>query len=52
MHLEIEEARSIGIPILKVMEQESGFITGTEYGREKTQVTAKAPTMAMAVGMS
>ena len=48
MYLEIEEAQSIGIPVRRVMEQENGFI----IGREKTQVQAEAPFMAMVVGMS
>lgn len=43
MHLEIEEAQRIGIPIRRVMEQENGFT----IGREKTPAQAGAPAMAM-----
>lgn len=56
MMMEIEEARQIGIPIRRVMEQKNGFVIGTAIvtasGREETQDTAEAPKMTMAVGMS
>lgn len=43
MHLEIEEAVKIGIPVRRVMEQENGFV----IGRAKGTVLAEAPTQAM-----
>ena len=43
MHLEIEEAVRIGIPVRRVMEQENGFAIGTAKGTEP----AEAPQQAM-----
>ena len=43
MHLEIEEAVRIGIPVRRVKEQENGFA----IGRAKGTVLAEAPTQAM-----
>ena len=43
MHLEIEEAVRLGIPVRRVMEQETGFIIGSV----KNTVPAEAPTQAM-----
>ena len=43
MHLEIEEAVKIGIPVRRVMEQENGFA----IGRVKNNVPAEAPEQAM-----
>lgn len=43
MHLEIEEARHIGIPIRRVMQQENGFVIGTT----RNPVQAEAPAVAM-----
>ena len=43
MHLEIEEAGRLGIPVRRVMEQENGFA----IGRVKNNVPAEAPEQAM-----
>ena len=43
MHLEIEEAVRIGIPVRRVMEQENGFA----IGRVKNNEPAEAPEQAM-----
>ncbi|NNJ31386.1 DUF7768 domain-containing protein [Lacrimispora defluvii] len=43
MHLEIEEAVRLGIPVRRVMEQENGFV----IGRVKSTVPAEAPIQAM-----
>ena len=43
MHLEIEEAVRIGIPVRRVMEQENGFA----IGRAKGTAPAEAPQQAM-----
>ena len=43
MHLEIEEAVKIGIPVRRVKEQENGFAIGIAKGT----VLAEAPTQAM-----
>ena len=43
MHLEIEEAVRIGIPVRRVMEQENGFV----LGRAKGTAPAEAPQQAM-----
>lgn len=43
MHLEIEEAARIGIPVRRVMEQENGFA----IGRVKGTAPAEAPQQAM-----
>jgi hypothetical protein len=43
MHLEIEEAVRLGIPVCRVMEQENGFV----IGRVKNTVPAEAPIQAM-----
>ena len=43
MHLEIEEAVRIGIPVRRVMEQENGLAIGTAKGTEP----AEAPQQAM-----
>lgn len=43
MHLEIEEAQRMGIPIRRVMEQESGFA----IGKVKNNSQAEAPAQAM-----
>ena len=43
MHLEIEEAVRIGIPVCRVMEQENGFA----IGRAKGTAPAEAPQQAM-----
>ncbi|PWJ51377.1 DUF4406 domain-containing protein [Faecalicatena contorta] len=43
MHLEIEEAVRLGIPVRRVMEQENGFT----IGRAKCTAAAKAPQQAM-----
>lgn len=46
MHLEIEEAGRLGIPIRRVMGQEGGFVVG----KAKTISQAGAPSMAMGMG--
>jgi len=43
MHLEIEEAGRLGIPVCRVMEQQNGFI----IDRVKDNVPAEAPSLAM-----
>lgn len=43
MHLEIEEADKLGIPVRRVQEQENGFV----IGKIKPTVQTEAPTMGM-----
>ena len=48
MHLEIEEADRLGVPVRRVMRQEDGFVVGAA----RNSKPAEAPAMAMAVGIS
>ena len=43
MHLEIEKAVRLGIPVCRVMEQENGFA----IGKVKSNTSAEAPSLAM-----
>lgn len=46
MHLEIEEAVRIGIPVRRVMEQENGFVIGRAKGTEPAEAPQQAMRMA------
>ena len=46
MHLEIEEAVRIGIPVRRVMEQENGFAIGRVKGIEPAEAPQQAMRMA------
>ena len=46
MHLEIEEAVRIGIPVRRVMEQENGFAVGRAKGTEPAEAPQQAMRMA------
>lgn len=46
MHLEIEEAVRIGIPVRRVMEQENGFVIGRAKGTEAAEAPQQAMRMA------
>lgn len=46
MHLEIEEAVRIGIPVCRVMEQENGFVLGKAKGIEPAETPQQAMRMA------
>ena len=46
MHLEIEEAVKIGIPVRRVMEQENGFVLGKAKGIEPAETPQQAMRMA------
>ena len=46
MHLEIEEAVRIGIPVRRVMEQENGFAIGRANGTEPAEAPQQAMRMA------
>lgn len=45
MHLEIEEARRIGLPVRRVMQQENGFVIGNIRNPQQTEA------IPMAMGM-
>lgn len=42
MHLEIEEARRIGLPVRRVMQQENGFVIGNIRNLQQAEATPMA----------